>query len=484
MTTTPPESHPRLAIAVLCAAGVVVAVMQTIIVPLIPSLPTLLKTSQTNASWALTITLLVGSVITPIAGRLGDMFGKKRMVVASMAAVSVGSAVCALAPGLFVFMIGRGLQGLGIGTIALGISLMRDIVPAERLSGSVGAMSASLGVGGSLGLPFAAAIADNLNWHALFWVSAAVALLAGVAVVVTVPDHGTPTGGRFDYPGAAGLTVLLTCILLAVSKGNEWGWGSPVTLGLFAGFVVSTIWWCRWERRRENPLVDLRLNVRRAVLLTNLASIASGFAFYAMQMIPIQILMAPTGANAAGSLGFGLSMVLASLVLMPGGLVMFVFSSVSAALTGRYGARVSLSLGSLVMGGSYTVLLVMITGPWAGNWMWLLAANILSGAGLGIAYSAMPALIMRWVPVSHTGEANGVNALMRSVGTSLATAAVGMILSASTVAVQTSGGTAVPLPSSGAYVWGVCIALTTCLLATVTALSIPARRPVDEETVV
>lgn len=480
--TSSPEKQPRLAVAVLCAAGIVVAVMQTIIVPLIPALPTLLKTSSTNASWALTITLLVGAVITPIAGRLGDMFGKRRMVVASMAAVAVGSAVCALAPGLIVFLLGRGLQGLGIGTIALGISLMRDIVPADRLGASVGAMSASLGVGGSLGLPFAAVIAQQLNWHALFWVSAAVALAAGVAVVFTVPVRGRPTGGRFDVVGALGLTVLLTCVLLAVSKGDEWGWTSPVTLGLFGGFLVAAALWCRWEWRVPDPLVDLRLNTGRAVALTNVASIAAGFAFYAMQMIPIQILMAPTAAGDAGSTGLGLSMVLASLVLMPGGLVMFVFSSVSAALTSRFGARVSLALGSVVMGGGYIVLLVMITGPWTG-WQWLLAANILSGAGLGIAYSAMPALIMNWVPVSHTGEANGVNALMRAVGTSLATAAIGMILAASTTVVRT-GGAAVSLPTSAAYVWGTTIALGACAVAAVTALVIPAKAPVDEQPVV
>ncbi|GAC58988.1 putative major facilitator superfamily transporter [Gordonia hirsuta DSM 44140 = NBRC 16056] len=483
MTLSAPQHHPRLAVAVLCVAGTVVALMQTIIVPLIPLLPSLLDTSETNAAWTLTITLLVGAVVTPIAGRMGDMFGKRRVLVSSLAAVAVGSAVCALAPGLVIFLLGRGLQGMGIGIVAVGISLMRDIVPADRLGSAVGMMSASLGVGGALGLPFAAAIAQQISWQALFWVSGAVALAALIAVLLTVPVRGVPRGGRFDAVGALGLTVLLTCILLAFSKGAEWGWSSPAILGLFAGFAVSTALWWRWERTRPDPLINLTLNIARPVLLTNIASVATGFAFYAMQMIPIQILMAPRSAFDAGSLGMGLSMVLASLVLMPGGLVMFAFSYVSAELTRRYGARISLALGAVVIGLGYSVLLLMIMGPWPGTWVWLIGINVLVGAGLGIAYSAMPALIMHWVPVSHTGEANGVNALMRSVGTSLATAVVGMILAASMTAAATPVGP-IPVATSTAYSWAAGIALAACVVAAITALAVPRTAPVAEQQIV
>ncbi|MCK0440348.1 MFS transporter [Gordonia alkaliphila] len=481
MTSSPPEQHPSLAVAVLCGAGIVVSLMQTIIVPLIPLLPTLLETSPTNASWALTITLLVGAVVTPIAGRLGDMFGKRRVLAASMAAVALGSAVCAVAPGLLLFLVGRGLQGLGIGAVSVGISLMRDIVPAARLGPAVGAMSASLGVGGALGLPFAAVIAQQLSWQALFWVSGAVALLALVAVLATVPTHGEATGGRFDAVGAVGLTALLTCVLLALSKGAAWGWASPTILGLFGAFVVFSALWWRWERRHRNPLINLELNIARPVLLTNISSVAVGYAFYAMQMIPIQLLMDPTSAMSAGSVGMGLSMVLAALVLMPGGLVMFAFSYVSAEITRQRGPRISLSLGAAVLGVGYGLLLLMLGGPWQGAWWWLLCINIVVGAGLGIAFSAMPALIMLWVPVSHTGEANGVNALMRSIGTSAATAVVGMILAASRVVVPGPDDVGpVSVPTSSAYLWAAGIALAACVISALTAFAVPRQPPIEE----
>ena len=471
-------ANPRIAVAVLCAAGIVVALMQTIIVPLIPDLPTLLNSSPTNASWALTITLLTGAVVTPISGRLGDMIGKRRVLLASLGAVAIGSLVCAVSSDLIPFLIGRGLQGMGIGTIALGISLIRDIVPPAQLGSSIGAMSASLGVGGSLGLPFAAVIAQHISWHALFWVSAAVAAVVMVVVVLLVPASSIATGGRFDAVGALGLSVFLTCILLALSKGHEWGWASVPTLGLFAAFAISAAAWWFYERRHPNALIDVAINVQRPILLTNIASIAAGFVFYAMQMMPIQILM----ARETAPIGIGLPMVQAALVLMPGGLVMFAFSYVSAWMSRRFGSRIALSVGSLIIGLGYASFLVMLAGPWAAGWQWLIVINSIVGAGLGIAYSAMPSLIMEWVPVTQTGEANGVNSTMRSIGTSLATAVVAMILAASSVVVDGPPGPAV-LPTVDGYIWATVISLVTCVLAAAAAFAVPRSRlspdPVD-----
>ncbi|MGB6246154.1 MAG: MFS transporter [Gordonia sp. (in: high G+C Gram-positive bacteria)] len=467
-----------MAVAVLCAAGIVVSLMQTIIVPLIPELPLLLGTSPSNAAWALTITLLVGAVGTPISGRLGDMVGKRRVLLVCLSAVAAGSTVCALSTSLVPFLIGRGLQGIGMGTVAVGISLIRDIVPPQRLGSSIGAMSASLGVGGALGLPFAAVIAQHVSWHALFWVSAAVAVVAAVAVRIAVQVSAIATGGRFDAVGALGLSVFLSCLLLAVSKGYEWGWTSPAVLGLLAGFLVALALWFRYERGRPGALIDLRVNGTKPILLTNIASIAAGFVFYAMQMMPIQVLMAPQAAPS----GIGLPMVQASLVLMPGGLVMFAFSYVSAWLSRRRGARVALGVGSLGIGVGYLTFLAMLLGPWPPTWGWLLVVNCLVGAGLGIAYSAMPALIMEWVPVTQTGEANGVNATMRAVGTSLATAVVGMILASSFAVVDGATGP-IPVPTVGAYVSASVISLVVCAVSAIAAFAVPRGRLVDEPVV-
>ncbi|MBD1320916.1 MFS transporter [Gordonia hankookensis] len=474
-----PEAHPRLAVTVLCAAGIVVALMQTIIVPLIPQLPVLLDAAPSDTSWALTITLLVGAVITPIGGRLGDMYGKRVMLLASMGCVALGSVVCALSASLLPFLIGRALQGLGFGTIALGISVMRDIVPPRHLGSSVGTMSASLGVGGALGLPFAAAIAQHVSWHALFWACAAAAVTAGVGIAFTVPQSRSRTGGRFDLFGALGLATILSCLLLPLSKGSVWGWGDPLTVGLLVAFVAAAIGWWIVERRRTNPLIDLSLAVERPVLLTNIASVATGFAFYSMQLIPIQLLMAPSSSPN----GLGLDMLTASLVLAPSGLLMFVFSHVSAHLTRAFGPRVSLATGGAVIGVGYVVFIIAIAGSWELAWWVMLIVACLIGAGLGIAYSAMPALIMRAVRVEQTGEANGVNALMRVVGTSTSAAVVGMILTWSMITVAGPDGGSVTVPAEGGYLWASAISLGACALAAALALAIPPSRPLFVEEV-
>ena len=465
------KPHPRLAVAVLCLAGIVVALMQTIIVPLIPQLPALLHADASDTTWAITITLLLGAVATPIGGRIGDMYGKRLAILVSLGFVAVGSVACAVATSLPLFIIGRGLQGLGFGIVALGISVMRDIVPPRHLGSSVGTMSASLGIGGALGLPVAALIAQHVSWHALFWSCAGAATLAGVGVALTVRSTAKPSGGRFDALGALGLTVLLVCLLLPLSKGAEWGWSHPLTLGLFAGFVVSTSVWVFVELRRASPLIDLRILAKRPLLLTNLASIATGFAFYAMQLIPIQLLMAPTNSPD----GFGYDMVHASLILAPSGLVMFVFSHISGRINAVFGARISLALGAVIIGIGYVIFIVGIAGPWDLTWIHMLVIACCIGAGLGIGDTAMPALIMQSVRVGQTGESNGVNALMRIVGTSTAAAAVGMLLTWSMISVPVADGTSIGVPTAEGYLWASGIALVMSVIAAVVAFAIPAH---------
>lgn len=474
-----PDRHPRLAVTILCAAGIVVALTQTIIVPLIPRLPALLDADPGNTAWALTITLLAGAVVTPIGGRLGDMYGKRLMLLISMGSVAVGSAVCAVSDSLPPFLVGRALQGLGFGTIALGISVMRDIVPPRHLGSSVGTMSASLGIGGALGLPFAAAIAQYVSWHALFWVCGAAALAGAVGIAIVVPSSPSRTGGRFDFVGALGLAAMLVFLLLPLSKGSAWGWTAPLTISMFAAFLAVGVGWLFVERRAPNPLIDLRVAAERPVLLTNIASVATGFAFYSMQLIPIQVLMAPT----SGPDGLGLDMVDASLVLAPSGILMFIFSHISARLTTAFGPRISLAAGGVVIGVGYVVFIVALLGPWTLTWGVMLAIGCLIGAGLGVAYSAMPALIMQSVRVEQTGEANGVNALMRVVGTSSSAAVVGMILTWSMVSVPDASGTAVDVPAEAGYLAASAISLGACVVAVALALAIPRHTPIAQQDV-
>jgi len=448
-------------IATLAATGLIAAFMQTVVTPIIPELPTLLSTTRADASWVLTATLLAAAISTPISGRLGDMYGKRRIMLTLLVIMAVGCVIAALSSTLIPMVIGRVLQGIGLGVIALGISILRDVVHPKNLGGAVALVSATLGVGGALGLPLAATIAQYLDWHFLFWLSTALSVVAIIAVATIIPVSTLRSGGSFDLVGALGLAVGLVGILLAVSKGTEWGWTSPLTLGLFGGGVAVLVAWGFFELRTSNPLVDLRVATRRTVLLTNLASISIGFAFFiCTASLPI-ILESPVDSG----VGLGLPLILASLCLMPLGLVMFFLSPVAARLSAARGPRTSLILGAIVITVGFTLAIFFLDQVWH-----VILVSTITGIGVGFAYAAMPTLIMRAVPPSETAAANGLNSVMRTLGSTIAATLVGIILS--TQVVLTDG---VATPTREAFSYVFVLGAGVVLVGFLIALFIPRR---------
>ncbi|GHJ37959.1 MFS transporter [Streptomyces sp. TS71-3] len=431
-----PEKHRDRSggiVPVLAFAGITVAVMQTLLVPVIKDLPTLLSTSPSNATWVMTSTLLAGAVATPIMGRLGDLYGKRRMLLASLAVMVIGSLICGFTDQLLVMIGGRALQGFAMGAIPLGIGLMRDELPRERLASAMALMSSSIGVGGGLALPGAALVAQHLDWHALFFTAAALGVVAILLTMLVVPESRVRARGSFDLFGALGLSGGLILLLLPITKGSDWGWGSPTTLVLFGAAVLVLLVWGLIELRLKAPLVDLRTSARREVLLTNLTSIMVGVAFYAISLVLPQLLQLPK----ATGYGLGQSMVVAGLCVAPLGLTMMLTAPLYAKLSRVYGPKVSLLLGMLVIGIGYGAGLGLMSAPWQ-----TIVISVVVGAGIGLAYSSLPALIIGAVDPSETGAANGLNTLMRSIGTSVSSAVIGMVLART--ANLTPDGIAVP----------------------------------------
>ncbi|HEY3687033.1 MAG TPA: MFS transporter [Streptosporangiaceae bacterium] len=461
-------SGPRAntVVVVLAFAGIVVSLMQTLVIPLVPRLPALLHTTASDATWAITATLLAAAIATPVIGRLGDMYGKRRMLLVSLAMLVAGSVVVAFSDALAPAIAGRALQGLAAGVVPLGISIMRDELPGERLGAATALMSASLGVGGALGLPAAAFLAERTDWHVLFWTSGGLGAVAAVLVVALVPESRVRTGGRFDVLGAIGLSIGLFCLLLAISKGGDWGWGSGSTLGLFAAAVVALVLCGAWELRARQPLVDLRTTARRQVLLTNVASVVFGFAMFAMSLVLPQVLQLP----AATGYGLGRSMMAVGLVMAPSGLVMMAMAPLSARITRSRGPKVTLMCGAVVVACGYGLSVALMSAVWQ-----LVVVPSVIGAGIGLAYGAMPALIMAAVPVGETAAANSLNTLMRSVGTSMASAVAGVLLAQMTIGFGTA-----TVPSQAGFRLVMAIGCAAALVALVIAAFLPGRRPDPE----
>lgn len=457
--------HPKsgLAVAVLASAGIASSITQTMVTPLIPQFPTIFAAPATSTAWIVTVTLLAGAVSVPIAGRLGDLFGKRRMILLLALPLILGAIVCAIAPTVEVMILGRAMQGLGTGMVPLGIAMLRDLVPPERLSSAIATVSATLGVGGAVGIPLSAAVVEFANWRALFYGSAAVTLLVALAIWRFIPALPAGAAGqRFDWLGALGLAIGLVSLILGVSQGSSWGWSSPQILILFGIAVLTLLLWGIWESRTRDPLVDLRTAAIPRVLLTNIASIFVGFGMYASMLVMPQLLQLPTQTG----YGLGQSILAAGLWMAPAGLMMLVLSPVGGRLSDARGPKFTLVLGVSIIALGYGVGLLGMGSTWG-----LLITSIVVNSGVALAYGAMPAIIMGAVPRSETAAANGFNTLMRSLGTTAGAAIIGLVLAQQTI---DFGGASVP--SESGFQLALVLGAGISIIAAIIAACIPTPR--------
>lgn len=453
-------------LAFIGTAALVVALSQTLLIPVLGTLPRELDTSASNVQWLLTSTLLVAAVAVPLLGRLGDMFGQRRLLLVSVGALVVGSLVTAVTSNIALLILGRSIQGISSAAIPLGISLLGSLVPREKAGTSIATVSAMLGVGGALGLPLAAFIAQNFDFHAVFWVTAGAGSLAFAGILTQVPEAPAKTGGRVDLVGTALLTGGLVALLLPLSEGSTWGWGSARVAGLLALSAILFLLFILTQTRVRQPLLDLAALRRKPILLTNIASMFFGFALYASLLGTAAYVQAPTSSG----YGFGASIMVGGLAMVPTGLSMLVLAPVSARLAERIGGPRTLTVGALVVAAGWLLRIVATGSLWE-----IIVGTTIIGAGTGIGYASMPTIINANTPATELGSANGVNSLVRSLGSSLASALGGSILAASTL---TIGGS--ELPSLGAYQELFALCAGASILAALVALAIPRTPRLQE----
>ncbi|MFT4214114.1 MAG: MFS transporter [Microbacterium sp.] len=421
---TNPVAHPLLVVMVLGFSSLCAALMQSLVIPIQSELPELLNTTASNTSWVLTATLLGGAVAMPVAGCLADIFGKKPVLVVSAIVLLTGSLLCAVTDAFLLVLVGRVLQGVAMGYIPVAISMVREVTPAHMTNAALSAVSATLGVGGALGLPLAAIIVQNMDWHALFWLSTILAVVVIVLSAALLPHHRREHPAKIDVIGAIGLAIGLVSVLVGVTKGNDWGWASGGTLGLIAGGALVLVAWGFYEVKHDAPLVDLRTTVRLPVLFTNLAALMVGFGMMAQSVVVPQLLQMPESTG----FGLGQSIVQTGLWMAPAGLMMLAMSPVSSTLLTRLGGRITLAIGAGVLAVGYLIGVFLTDEPWK-----LMLATIVGSAGVGIGYAAMPALILGNVPRDEASSSVGVNSLMRSMGTTIAGAVMAIVLTSQTI---------------------------------------------------
>jgi EmrB/QacA subfamily drug resistance transporter len=458
----PARPHHQVTFAILALAGISYALLQSLVAPALPDLQHALHTSVDGASWVLTAYLLSASIATPLIGRLGDMYGKERLLVVVLALLSVATAISAVADSLPLMLAGRVVQGAAGGIFPLAFAIIRDEFPRERVAGGIGLMSALLGVGGGAGVVLAGPIVDRLSFHYLFWLPLIPLVAATVLTYLFVPESPVRVPGRVNWLGAALMSAGLASVLVAVSEAAVWHWLAARTLVLIVAGVVLLVAWVRSEAGNEHALVDMRMMRIRGVWTTNAVALLLGFGMYSSFILLPDYVETPPSAG----YGFGSSVTRAGLFLVPATLAMLVFGAQTGRLEKRFGSKPPLLAGAASTGVSYVLLAFARDERWE-----IYVAALLLGAGIGLAFAAMVNLIIENVGPAETGIATGMNTVTRTVGGAFGGSVVASILTGTV-----GGGT---YPSAHGYTVAFLACTAALALGVAVGLAIPARRPAE-----
>jgi EmrB/QacA subfamily drug resistance transporter len=409
------RQHYNVTLAILTLAGVAFALQQTMVIPALPALQHDLHTTTTWVTWVLTIFLLVASVATPVLGKLGDQYGKERILTIALAVFLVGCIGAAAAWNIWSLIAFRAVQGAGGAVFPLSFSIIRDEFPPEKVGVAIGLISATFGVGGGFGIVLSGLIVDNFSWRWLFVVGAVGIGAAVVLVHRFVPESPVKTPSRVDSVGATLLSLGLVSMLLALTEGEDWGWSSGRILGLAAAAVVFLLLWGLAELRVPEPMVDMRMLARRQVLFTNLTALVAGFAMFGSFVLVPNFVETPHNVSAHVArlvdYGFGASTTTAGLYLLPSSVALLFAGPLAGLMGRRTGAKWPLAAGLAFVAASAASLAEWHDHPWQ-----ILAAMPVLGLGVGFAYAAMAVLITEAVRPTETGVATGMNTVMRTVG--------------------------------------------------------------------
>jgi EmrB/QacA subfamily drug resistance transporter len=457
------RQHYNVTLAILVLAGAAFALQQTMVFPALPTFQRELDATAAWTTWVLTGFLVSAAVTTPILGKLGDQHGKERLLLVSLGLFLAGCIGAAAAWDIWSLIGFRVLSGAGGALFPLSFAIIRDELPPERAKVGYGLMSAVFGIGGGFGIVLSGVIVDHLTWRWLFILGSISVAAAIVLVHRYVPESPVRAPSRLDIPGAVLLGAALVALMVALTEGERWGWTSPPILALAAGSAVLFAVWGSVEVRSAAPLVDMRMLAYRPVLLTNLTTLAAGFALFGCFVLVPVFVQSPSSRG----YGFGASATEAGLYLLPSSCALLVAGPAAGVLGRRWGSKWPLVGGMILTGVAALLLAAAHDQPWH-----VAAATGALGAGVGAAFAAIVALIAENVSPTETGVATGINTVTRMVG-----AVVGGQVGAAVLTARTIGDTAFPAESAFTTAFG--LSAAAALVATLIAFSI-ASRPAGE----
>jgi MFS family permease len=461
VTRAPADARPvrvNALLAVLALAGTVFAMMQALVIPALPRIQASLGANADGAAWISTAYLLSASILTPVIGRLGEVAGKRRMMLASLATFAAGTLVCAVAGNLGELVAGRVIQGAAGGIYPLAFAIIRDRLPRERVPGGIGLVSSLLGIGGGLGLVLPGPIMTRLSYQWLFWLSLIVIAVALVLAARCIPADG-PAASGVSVPWRSCLLMAagLSAVLVAVSESATWHWANVRTLGLLAAGAAALLIWVRTETRSRSPLVDMSLMRLRGVWPANAAAMLIGVGMYASFLIIPELVQAPARLG----YGFGASVTGAGLFMFPTAAMQLLLGPASGRLHRVLSLRAQLITGQLTCAAGFASLALWHDAPWQ-----VYAATSVLGLGFWLCLVALPNQVISAVPAARTGSATAVNTVVRNAG-----GALGGQLAAALIVSSASAGHGAPTAS------GYIAALVLCATATCAGALIASATP-------
>ncbi|MEV5888674.1 MFS transporter [Nonomuraea fuscirosea] len=461
-----PSGRTSVIVTALLLASLGVAAAQTIVVAALPIFGRQLGISASSAAWLLTAFMLSSAIATPIAGRTGDLFGHRTVVIAGLVALLIGSVVAGVSdmvgsfPGLLVARVVQGLSG-GVFPVAFGLARMS--MPPGRLHGVVAALSAMFGVGGAVGMVLAGPITEALGTPWLFWTTAIIAA-AALLGTASLPGHEPHHRARLDLLGALLLSATLVSLLLAISQGSTWGWTSAPVWALFAAAVVIGALFVAVERRAAEPLIDLRLVHAPQLLPTHIATLVIGIGMFAAITLIPQFTQAPVETG----YGFGDSPSQTGLLMVPVALFMIIAAPLGTRIAARTSSRTVFQVGAVLAGIALAGLGLVHGERWA-----FYAAGALLGLAYGLAFASLGALVVGAVEHHQTGAATGLNTILRTTS-----GAIGAQLAAAIITGSASAGG--PPTESGytaAFLTAACVAAVAAVAAAAISLKPASSTP-------
>lgn len=454
-------NYPLRALVVLTACVLLVSYVETMVLPGIPTIEKDLSTTITIGSWITAILLLVGAAVSPIIGKLGDLYGKKKLIITSLAFYTVGVSIAGFSTSIYFLIFARAIQGVGLAILPLSLAFLTDLFPKDKLATAQGAIAGSAGISTSLGLVLGAYVIQDLGWRSAFHTAAIVSvILFIVAFIGLKPDIASCTKCKIDYIGAFLLSVGIALVLVYTSEGSSMGWFSLEELTFLILGLALTVSFFYYESIAEEPLISLNLLKIRNVLVANLVTLIAGIINFLLFFAVIEYL------ELSRPYGLGFDVIATGLVLVPGTIIMLIIGPTIGRILTRTGPKTI-----LIAGASASILSFLLLMVNRGTGYDVTLGVIFGFAGLIILVVPLVNMISLSLPKQTVTVGQGFNTTLKFIGS-----AVGPVLTTTILATYVTpitkvvGGksvvvASVPSPTAFNVVFATGIALSVIVIA-------------------